>query len=87
MTTNELNITKTFSRFTSRKDQTLTGFRAVDQGMTTTLLNDICTNSTTGYVRMVSDSVCVPSHAADAVEDHLVELGWAHAGRKFGGRP
>jgi hypothetical protein len=69
-------MSKTFKTFSSRKDASITGFRADDNAA---LLAAICCNSATGYVREGFECVLVPNHAADAVRKHLVSIGWAVA--------
>lgn len=71
-------MTNTFSRFVSRKDKALTAFSATDNAA---LLQLICSNSVTGYVRQLAPggAVHVPHHAADAVEAHLMARGWTKA--------
>jgi len=65
----------TYTRFQNRLDKALTAFAADDNA---DLLNAICTNPTTGYVRQLKPGgpVSVPNHAADAVAEHLEKRGW-----------
>ena len=66
-------MTKTFKTFTSRKDPSLTGFSADDNKA---LLDAICGNAATGYVRASFNCTLVPNHAAAAVKAHLIASGW-----------
>lgn len=70
------HMEKTFTTFANRKDASLVGFRAADNKA---LLNEICTNSATGYIREGFNCVNVPTFAADAVRAHLVKYGWVAA--------
>ena len=69
-------MAKTFTTFTSRKDALLTGFRADDN---TALLNEICTNSATSYVKAGFNCTLVPNHLASMVVQHLEARGWDKA--------
>ena len=66
-------MTKTFRFFPSRKDQNLMGFAGSDAAA---LLQTICTNSATGYVRQSGEYVMVPRHQAEKVAAHLEAQGW-----------
>lgn len=71
-------MSKSFKMFENRKDKELVGFSAADNAA---LLKEICTNSTTGYVRQLTPggAVSVPKHAAEAVKAHLISKGWEGA--------
>jgi hypothetical protein len=69
-------MTKTFTTFTSRKDASLTGFRADDNKA---LLDAICGNPITGHVREGFNCTLVPNHAAEAVANHLIAQGWTRS--------
>jgi len=69
---------KKFTTFRSRFDPDVTCFQSNDY---VGLLRAICCNSVTGYVidgrkTKGEDIIKVPSHAADAVADHLGRMGW-----------
>ena len=66
-------MAKTFTTFQSRKDANLTGFRADDNKA---LLDAICCNSVTGYVREGFNCTLVPTHAAAGVTKSLASYGW-----------
>lgn len=68
-------MTKTFRMFENRLDRSLIGFSAEDNAA---LLNAICCNSATGYVRQLvpGGAVSVPKHAAEKVAAHLANIGW-----------
>jgi hypothetical protein len=66
-------MTTTFKMFNSRKDASLVGFSSENAKG---LLDAICTNSETGYVKATTSGATVPAHSAEAVKAHLVKQGW-----------
>lgn len=70
-------MTNTFSRFQSRRDKALTGFRPTDPAAFNDFTRAVSCNAATGHVRVIGTAVYVPNFAADKIEAHLTaRMGW-----------
>ena len=67
---------KTFRFGSYRNDRKLSVFSTA--GDKKDLLNTLCCNCETGYVRETgTGSVLIPAYASQAVAKHLIKMGWA----------